>query len=60
MESDPARITTAIARDLAPGAIVLLHEAAPHGRSVEIIAAVLAELDRAGFRAVVPGDADGA
>lgn len=54
VESDPARITTAIARDLAPGAIVLLHEAAPHGRSVEIIAAVLGELDRAGYRAVVP------
>ncbi|MBJ6983271.1 polysaccharide deacetylase family protein [Luteimonas sp. MC1750] len=54
VESDPARITAAIARDLAPGAIVLLHEAAPHGRSVEIIAAVLGELDRAGYRAVVP------
>lgn len=60
VESDPARITTAIARDVAPGAIVLLHEAAPHGRSVEIIGAVLAELDRAGYRAVVPGGADGA
>lgn len=51
--SDPLRITGAIARDLAPGAVVLLHEAAPHGRSVEIIAAILGELDRAGYRAVV-------
>jgi len=54
VESDPARITAGIARDLAPGAIVLLHEAAPHGRSVEIIAAVLDEVARARYRGVVP------
>ena len=54
IESDPARITAAIARDLEPGAIVLLHEGAPHGRSVEVVTAVLAEVQRAGYRAVVP------
>ena len=54
VESDPARITAAIARDLAPGAIVLLHEAAPHGRSVEILGAVLATVEAAGYRMVVP------
>lgn len=55
VESDPQRVSAAIARRLEPGAIVLLHEGAPHGRSVEIIAAVLAGLGRAGYRAVVPG-----
>ncbi len=54
VESDPARVTARIARDLAPGAIVLLHEGAPHGRSVEIVAAALADVRRAGFRAVLP------
>ena len=52
--SDPARVTARVARDLTPGAIVLLHEAAPHGRSVEAIAAVLRELDRLGYRAILP------
>lgn len=56
LESDPARVTARIARDLRPGAVILLHEAAPHGRSVEIIGAVLEELRRAGYRGVVPGD----
>lgn len=54
VESDPARITQRIARDLAPGAIVLLHEGAPHGRSVEVIAEVLRAVDAAGYRAVLP------
>ena len=54
VESDPARVTGRIARELAPGAIVLLHEGAPHGRSVETMAAVLDELARQGLRAVVP------
>ena len=56
VESDPARVSARIARDLAPGAIVLLHEGAPHGRSVEAVAAVLGELERLGYRAVVPRD----
>ena len=56
LESNPARVTARIARDLRPGAVILLHEAAPHGRSVEIIGAVLEELRRAGYRGVVPGD----
>ncbi|GGK14921.1 polysaccharide deacetylase family protein [Luteimonas terricola] len=56
VEADPARVAARIARDLEPGAIVLLHEGAPHGRSAEIVAAVLAELKRAGYRAVIPTD----
>ena len=58
LDSDPARVTAGIVRDLAPGAIVLLHERAPHGRSVETVAAVLEELVRQGFRAVVPAVPD--
>lgn len=56
VESDPARVAARIARDLRPGAVILLHEAAPHGRSVEIIGAVLGELRRAGYRGTVPGN----
>ncbi|HEY4529518.1 MAG TPA: polysaccharide deacetylase family protein [Luteimonas sp.] len=56
VESDPARVAARIAADLAPGAIVLLHEGAPHGRSVDIIAAVLAHAQGAGYRAVVPAE----
>jgi peptidoglycan/xylan/chitin deacetylase (PgdA/CDA1 family) len=54
VRSGPADIAGRIARELAPGAIVLLHEGAPHGRSVEVMAAVLAELERGGYRAVLP------
>jgi peptidoglycan/xylan/chitin deacetylase (PgdA/CDA1 family) len=54
VEADPQRVVRRIARDLQPGAIVLLHEGAPHGRSVEAVAAVLALLDARGYRAVLP------
>jgi peptidoglycan/xylan/chitin deacetylase (PgdA/CDA1 family) len=56
VESDPQRIADRITRDLAPGAIVLLHEGAPHGRSVEVVAEVLRSVDAAGYRAVLPAD----
>ncbi|NLW95363.1 polysaccharide deacetylase family protein [Luteimonas wenzhouensis] len=55
LEADPARVLARIDRALAPGAIVLLHEGAPHGRSVEIVAGVLRRLDQRGLRAVLPG-----
>lgn len=54
VESDPARVVARITPDLKPGAIVLLHEGAPHGRSLEIVGAVLAEVERVGLRAVLP------
>jgi len=56
VRSNPADVASRIAHELAPGAIVLLHEGAPHGRSPEIIAAVLAELERASYRATIPAD----
>nr|WP_189455003.1 polysaccharide deacetylase family protein [Lysobacter bugurensis] len=52
---DPAAIVARIERDLAPGAIVLLHEGARHGRNVETIARLLARLDVLGYRSIVPG-----
>src|SRR5690606_20376296 len=54
VEADPARVAARIARDLRPGAIVLLHEGAPHGRSVEIVRAVLARLAAEGYRMRAP------
>lgn len=54
VERDVARVVSRIERELAPGAIVLLHEGAPHGRSVEMIGALLQRLDALGYRAVLP------
>ena len=54
VEADVDRVVARIGRGLAPGAIVLLHEGAPHGRSVEMIAGVLQQLDAKGYRAVLP------
>lgn len=59
-EADPARVVARIARGLRPGAIVLLHEGAPHGRSVAVAAAVLDHLTQAGYRCVLPQQENGA
>ncbi len=60
-EADPARVVARIARGLGPGAIVLLHEGAPHGCSVAIVEAVLVHLAAQGYRCVLPATcADGA
>ena len=45
-----------ITRDIAPGAIVLLHEGAAHGHNVAILAQLLAWLDAEGYRTVVPDE----
>lgn len=57
VRADPQGLVAAVERDLAPGAIVLLHEGARHGRNVAMIAALLARLDALGYRGVLP-DAD--
>lgn len=54
LEADPARVLARIDRALAPGAIVLLHEGAPHGRSVEIVEAALCLLREQGYASVIP------
>ncbi len=52
--SDVTRTIARIERDLAPGAIVLLHEGARHGRNVEMLARLLQRLDALGYRTVLP------
>ena len=52
--ADPERVVARIERDLAPGAIVLLHEGAGHGRSVEILALLLRRLGALGYSTVLP------
>ncbi|PNS08955.1 polysaccharide deacetylase family protein [Solilutibacter silvestris] len=49
-----ASVVARIERDLAPGAIVLLHEGAAHGHNIDILREVLQRLDAMGFRAVLP------
>jgi len=51
---DPQAVVARIERDLAPGAIVLLHEGAAHGGNLATLAALLARLDALGYRAVLP------
>jgi hypothetical protein len=43
-----------IERQLQPGAIVLLHEGAAHGRNVETLGLVLQRLQALGYRSVLP------
>lgn len=57
---DVEAVLARIERGLAPGAIVLLHEGAPHGRNVELLARLLQRLDALGYRCVLPEIAAGA
>lgn len=50
----PDQVLARITRDIAPGAIVLLHEGAAHGHNVAILAQLLAWLDAQGYRTVLP------
>lgn len=52
--ADPATVVARIERGLAPGAIVLLHEGAAHGRNVATIALLLQRLDALGYRTTLP------
>ena len=52
--ADPASVVARIERGLRPGAIVLLHEGAAHGRNVETISLLLDRLDALGYRSVLP------
>ncbi len=54
VEADPQKIVMRIERNLRPGAIVLLHEGATHGRNVETIALLLKRLDTLGYRTTLP------
>lgn len=54
VRDDPVRVANDVERDLAPGAIILMHEGAPHGRSVEMIQALLERLRARGYETVLP------
>lgn len=52
--ADPQRVLARIERDLAPGAIVLMHEGAGHGRNVETMRLLLERLGELGYRCTLP------
>ncbi len=52
--AEPAAAVARIERDLAPGAIVLMHEGASHGRNVETLTLLLQRLDALGYSTVLP------
>ena len=52
--ADAETVVARIERNLRPGAIVLLHEGARHGRNVETIAMLLRRLDALGYRSILP------
>lgn len=54
VDGDVGRVLGKLERGLAPGAIVLLHEGAAHGRNVEMVAGLLRRLDALGYRTIVP------
>ncbi len=54
INGDAETVWRRLQRRLRPGAIVLLHEGAAHGRSVAVAARVLQELDALGYRCVDP------
>ena len=54
VDGDAARVVARCEPGLAPGAIVLLHEGAAHGRNVGIVTATLDRLEARGLRTVVP------
>lgn len=56
------RVIARIAKGLQPGAIVLMHEGAPHGRNVEMLDAFLRLAGERGYRCILPtfpGDGPG-
>ncbi len=59
LASDPRAVVARIERNLAPGAIVLLHEGARHGRNVDTLALLLQRLDALGYGTVMPEELEG-
>src|SRR3546814_11547303 len=49
-------VVARLERELAPGAIVLLHEGARHGRNVEMIGLLLQRMQALGYATVLPED----
>lgn len=53
---DPARVVARVRRKLAPGAIVLTHEGAAHGCSLQVVAALLDMLAAEGYTTMLPDE----
>ena len=60
LAADPQAVVARIERGLAPGAIVLLHEGAGHGRNVEALALLLQRLDARGYGTLLPEELEAA
>ena len=60
LAADPASVVARIERGLAPGAIVLMHEGAKHGRNVETLALLLQRFDALGYTTVLPEELEAA
>lgn len=54
VRGEPDQVIARIVADFRPGAIVLLHEGAPHGNNLAIIEGVLRAMKDGGYSAVVP------
>lgn len=54
LAGDVRSVVARIERGLRPGAIVLMHEGAPHGNNVEMMALLLQRFDALGYRCVLP------
>jgi peptidoglycan/xylan/chitin deacetylase (PgdA/CDA1 family) len=52
--ADVERVVRDVEAQLAPGAIVLMHEGAAHGRNLEAMALLLQRLDALGYRTLLP------
>ena len=57
VRGEPDQVVARITRQLQPGAIVLLHEGAPHGNNLAIIEGVLEAMRERGYRAILPDPA---
>ncbi len=56
VRADPDAVVARLERELAPGAIVLLHEGARHGRNVEMVARLLQRMRALGYATMLPED----
>ncbi len=54
VRGEPDQVVARITRQLHPGAIVLLHEGAPHGNNLAIIEGVLVAMREQGYLAILP------
>ena len=54
VEGDVDAVVGRIERAIRPGAVVLMHEGAPHGRNVEMLERLLQRMEALGYRCIVP------